>query len=178
MDPWKLPFTVRKGGEVEWTLEKKKCQNPLVHCLVAWFMDSSNVKFVIDSTLRVSSLQTFIIGLVHEDIFHELAHEQMTSLKKNHQQTRNSVRAPANCSRTTVLNLKPKLLWNSKIWACMGPSCSTVYCISYYIKKHLFCDNFGQYKEMKYWDVVLRFRLSDLTEHFVFGMVIPTLSFT
>ena len=31
-------------------------------------MDSSSVKFVIDSTLRVSSMTAFIIGLVHEHV--------------------------------------------------------------------------------------------------------------
>ena len=45
-----------------------KSFSALLRCVIKVFMDSSNVKFVIDPTLRVSSITNFIIGLVHEYI--------------------------------------------------------------------------------------------------------------
>ena len=42
-----------------------KSFSTLLSCMIKIFMDSSNLKFVIDSMLRVSSLTNFIIGLVH-----------------------------------------------------------------------------------------------------------------
>ena len=48
----------------------------LLTCMIKMFMDSSNVRFVIDSTLRVSSITNFIVGLVHEYILKgEILHD-------------------------------------------------------------------------------------------------------
>ena len=49
--------------------KKSKSFNALLRCMIKVFMDSSNVKIAIDSTLRVSSITNFIIGRVHEYIF-------------------------------------------------------------------------------------------------------------
>ena len=45
--------------------------------MIKIFMDSSNVKFVTDSTLRVSSITNFTIGLVHEYIEEAHMHEKI-----------------------------------------------------------------------------------------------------
>ena len=46
-----------------------KSYSALFSCMIKIFVDSSNVKFVIDSTLRISSITNIIIGLVHEYIY-------------------------------------------------------------------------------------------------------------
>ena len=70
MDPWKSlwsvqwprHFTVRKGKYVEWTARKvSNSFSALLSCMITVFMGSSNVKFVIDSTLRVTSMTNFHI---------------------------------------------------------------------------------------------------------------------
>ena len=58
-------------------LSRKKMSksfDALLSYMIKMFMDSSNVKIVIDSTLTVSSITNFIIGLVHEYILKSLVH--------------------------------------------------------------------------------------------------------
>ena len=63
-----LAFYSAKRRKVKWSLEKRvsKSFSASLSCMIKVFMDSSNVKFVINSTLRVSSITNFSIGFVHE----------------------------------------------------------------------------------------------------------------
>ena len=66
-------------------LSRKKTSksfSALLSCMIKIFTDSSNVKFVIDSTLCVSSITNFIVGLVHEYIV------LVRSINKQNKETR------------------------------------------------------------------------------------------